>query len=63
MKNVMKKSGKKGGNMKRAFDTFMGFACLVLAIAILMVSICSCQPIDGYQDYYIWEQIGGKNAS
>ena len=28
-------------------------------IVLLTLAICSCQPIDGYQDYYIWEQIGG----
>lgn len=45
--------------MKKTFDTFMGFACLVLAIAILVVVLCSCQPTTEYQNYYIWEQIGG----
>lgn len=44
--------------MKKTFDTFMGFACLVLAIVLLTLAICSCQPVE-YQNYYIWEQIGG----
>ena len=30
-----------------------------LITILLTLAICSCQPIDGYQNYYIWEQIGG----
>lgn len=53
----MKKSGKKGGNMKRAFDTFMGFACLVLATILLTLAICSCEPVDipNYDIFTGWE--------
>jgi len=28
---------------------------------LILTMLCACQPIDGYQDYYIWEQIGGDN--
>lgn len=34
------------------------FLMLMTAIMISVV-LLGCQPIDGYQDYYIWEQIGG----
>lgn len=44
--------------MKTTLDTFMGFVCFVLVIVLLAVAVTACQPIDGYQDYYIWEQIG-----
>jgi hypothetical protein len=36
----------KGGNMKRVFDTVIGFACLVLAVVILAVAITACEPVD-----------------
>lgn len=28
-------------------------------LLILTVLQSGCQPIEGYQNYYIWEQIGG----
>lgn len=28
-------------------------------IGLVLGLLLGCQPIDGYQDYYIWEQIGG----
>lgn len=30
-----------------------------MKIILILTMLCACQPIDGYQDYYIWEQIGG----
>ena len=53
----MKKSGMKGGNMKRVFDTVMGFACLVLAFVILAVAITGCEPVDvpSYDIFTGWE--------
>lgn len=48
--------------MKRAFDTVMGFACLVLAIVLLAVAIAGCEPVDipNYDIFTGWEV---KNAS
>ena len=58
----MKKSGKKGGNMKKAFDTVMGFVCLVLAVVILAVAIAGCEPVDmpSYDIFTGWEVENGN---
>ena len=50
------KSGKEIGETKMSLTDM--FLMLMTAIMISVV-LLGCQPIDGYQDYYIWEQIGG----